>query len=216
MSFLSKLQGSLSVSFILNIPVSGLKDVFRDERFIEMPVALPPTQAAPQIMIGPPRLPIAMFKKTSVIYVPDRYRLEFVGPVNEILELKELIPALFEKHRYSFRDMTRYCELIIQFQPIEVPRVVGPIRSNITVKNIEKFNEVCGYEMKPFSLSLSNLDTPLSDEWFSIRLQPDVNRPHDEILVRIVKRTRKFDEMRTFLNKLESIFGMIKEMFSSA
>jgi len=217
MSLLNELKGNLSIFFMLHIALPGLKQVFQDERFKEIPVRTPPSvQAPPGILIGPPEMPIAMFKSIRVTYTADRYHLKFEGPLNEILEIKELIPELFEKQKYSLPDITRYCEFMTLAQPIGLRGAVDSIRSNVTVDKIDRLNTVCGDQMKIFRFMLSNLNTPLSDKWFTISLQPDINRPHDKMFVQIVKRTPNFGEMKLFLDKLENIFSVIQEMFSSA
>ena len=215
MSLLNKLQGNLSITFILDIAIPGLKEIFKHEGFKEVSISPQPVQAAPGIIFGPPRVPIAVFDNTRITYFPERYRLDFQGPINEILKLKELVTSLFEKHNYALSDMTRYTEFSMQPQPIECNELIDKIRSSITVKNIEGLNEICECQMKPFSVSLSNMDTALSDEWFHITLRPDVNRPHEIMLVQIVKRTPKFEEMNIYLNKLEGILSEIRNMLSA-
>lgn len=215
MSSFDELEGRISIFFILDIPVPALREIFRHEEFREIPGTQPPTTIAPGISIGPPRLPISIFKNTRIEYQGDRSLLQCTGPLEEVIEVKEIVPGLFEEHKYSLKDITRYCEFMIPASPINIPKVVDKMRSSIEVEGIERLNEICGCEMKPFRLSLSNLDTPLNDEWFHISLQPDVNRPHDKMLVEIIKRTPKFDDMRKFLDKVKEILGMIEEIFSS-
>jgi hypothetical protein len=211
--FQEKTTGNLSITFILDVPISALQDLFKDERFKEVP-RVPTQLLRPEIIIGPSEMPIAIFKKTKISYVGERYRLQTVGPLREMLELKEIIPTLFEQHKFSLPAMTRYCEFLMPFTPFELPGAIATLRSKINVRDIENFKEVCGCEMQPFRLSLSNLDTPLSDEWFHITLQPDVNRPHDVMLIEIIKRTPKFDEMRKFMDNLGNILTGIKEMLT--
>jgi hypothetical protein len=211
--FLGRVHGNISVTFILEMPVVALMDVFKDSRFSRPPMGQ--TQKIGQdLMIGPPEMPIAVYKQTRISYIGERFRLQIVGPIADLIELVEIIPSLFEKDKFSIQNATRYVEFSMPFTPFEFGNAIGAIRSKVHVKGIESLNEICGCKMEPFKLSLANLDSPLSDEWFHITLQPDVNRTHDILLIEIIKRTRGLDDMKSFLNSLGRIIQGIKGMLT--
>lgn len=215
MASLAELGGNISVFFILNVPDLALRNIFKSEKFTEIPGAPRLSMIAPGIELGPPTLPLAMFKKTKIDYVGVRYILRLTGPLSELKELTEVVPEAFENEKYSLKKITRYCEFHLPIASFEIQGAVDTIRSKIAMQDIERLSEACGYDMKPFRISLSNLDTPLHDEWLQIMLTPDINSPHDRLLIEIIKRTRTFHEMHTFIGKIEDILNGVLTVFGA-
>jgi hypothetical protein len=204
-----ELQVKVSIFFILEIPINALRTILKSEGFTEIPQIQ--QFIAPGIEIGPPRLPIASFKNTRIEYVGERYLLHSFGPLSEVIELSNLIPQLFEKQKYELDEMTRYCEFQLPYSPIEISGFINSLRSKAKVDGLDKLNELCENEMKPFTLSISNSDTPLNDTWLHIGLRPDVNRPQEVMLLEIVKRTPTHAKIIEFLNLVPDVINEIKE-----
>lgn len=205
----------VSIFFQLNIQLSRLKSIFGGvENFSDLLGEKRVPEIAPGIAIGPPSLAISRYKNTRIDYVGDRYLLRQSGPLIELIELNEILPSLFEKQHYSLNELVRLCELDTRYNPMIGKGIVDWIRSNVKV-NLEGLSKVCNEELKPFSFWASNSDTPLTDKWLNIMLQPDINSSHNIILWRIIKRTETHGELSEFLKRVKTIKEELARMFGA-
>jgi hypothetical protein len=212
---------SFAVFFILNVPDLLLRRVFSEKNgFRPLPPPLPP-QPLPQprpwpeveIVVGPPRVPIAEYSTlTRIEYVPDRFLLDIRGPVEEVVNVVERLPSLFNDLDYDLDEMVRYVEINFPMQPIDVKEAVKRIRALAMVKRSECFSDLVGGEVGLFSFSLSFPETPLTLKWFHLRVEPDVNSPNSRVLVSIIKREEKVKEGFNFLAKIPQILSTIKKL----
>lgn len=206
---------SVSIFFHLDVQLAGLRSIFTGvENFSDLLGQKRHPQIAPGITIGPPSLAISQYKKTRIEYVGDRHLLRQRGPLIELTELNEILPSLFEKQGYSLNELVRFCELDTGHHPMIGKGIVDWIRSNVKV-NLEGLSNVCNEELKPFSFWASNSDTPLTDKWLNILLQPDTNSPHNRLLWRIIKRAETHGELSDFLKRVKTIKEELARMFGA-
>lgn len=203
------------IFFQLDMQLPALRNIFAGvDYFSDLLGERRPTQIAPGVAIGPPSLPISKYKNTRIEYVGDRFLLRQFGPLNELIELNEILPSLLEKQGYSINTLIRFCELDTRINPMMGKGVVDWIRSNVKV-DLEGLSKACGEEVKPFSFWATNSDTPLTDEWLNIQLHPDGNSPHNRLLWRINKRTKTHGELSEFLKRLKAIIEELGRMFGA-
>lgn len=206
---------SVLIFFQLDIQLPALKSIFTGvENFSDLLGEKRAPQIAPGLTIGPPSLAISQYRNTRIEYGRDRHLLRQSGPLIELIELNEILPSLFEKQRYSLNELVRFCELDTRYNPMIGKGIVDWIRSNVKI-NLEGLSKVCNEELKPFSFWVSNSDTPLTDKWLNIMLQPDVNSPHNRILWRIIKRTETHGELSEFLKRVKTIKEELARMFGA-
>lgn len=208
-------QANFVTFFKLDIQLPALKSIFSGAaNFSDLVGARRPAEIAPGFAIGPAIMPISQYKTTKIEYIGERYALRQYGPIAELIELNQLLPSLFERQKYPLGDIVRYCELGTDFAPLMGPGVIEWIHSHVKA-DLESLSKACGEELKPFSLWAANSDTPLSDEWLNIIIQPDFNSPHSRLLWQIVKRTRTHNELTEFLKKVNSIIEELGRMFGA-
>lgn len=196
----------------LDMPLQQLREIFVGvEGFSILLGERRPREFAPGIIIGPPSVAIAQYKNTRIEYIGERFIVRQIGPVSELIELNEKLPSLFERNKYSINELLRFCELNSNGFIIG-NGIVDWIRSKVKV-DIESLSKVCNEDIKPFSLWVTNSDTPLTDNWFNIMLEPDVNSPHHKLFWRITKRTKTHGELTEFLKKVKSIIEELSHMF---
>lgn len=214
MTALSDLKGLLSINFILNISMNDIQDIFNDQRLKQIPSNLQ-QQPESEFTLGPPEVPIAIFKKMKISFVSDKHQIRFIGQLDEIKEFIELVPTLFAAKGFAIPDMEAFCELNISHQPINA-KAVDALRSKVIFGGIDTLNKSCNSDMKAYSISLSNGDSPLTYNWLHISLLPNVNKPHVQMLMQLIKRAQKLEEMRTFFGNLETIIKALEDVLNNA
>jgi hypothetical protein len=203
---------SFAVFFTLNVPDPLLRRVFSEKNGFR-PLPPPPPPRPLEIVIGPSRVPIAEYSTlTRIEYVPDRFLLDIRGPVEEVVNVVERLPSLFNYFDYDLDEMVRYVEINFPMQPVDVKEAVKRIRALAMVKIGKRFSELVGGEVGLFSFSLSFPETPLTLKWFELRIEPDVNAPNSRVLVSIIKREEKVKEGFDFLTKIPQILSTIKKL----
>jgi hypothetical protein len=208
-------QANFLTFFKLDIPLPALNSIFSGvANFVDLLGARRPTEIAPGIAFGPPIMPISQYKTTRIEYIGERYLLRQNGPIAELVELNQLLPSLFEKQKYSLGDNVRYCELDTEFTPLMGRGVIEWVHSHVKA-DMENLSKACGEELKTFSFWATNSDTPLSDEWLNVVIQPDLNSPHSRLLWRITKRTKTHSELAEFLKKVNPIIEELGRMFGA-
>lgn len=214
MSLPNEYVASVLIFFQLDMQLPAFKSIFSGvENFADL-LRERPREIAPGVSIGPPSLPISQYKRTRIEYLGDRFLLQQRGPLTELIELNEILPSLFEKQSYILNELVRFCEFDTAYNPIVGNAVVDWIRSNVKV-DLEGLSKVCNEDLKPFSFWATNSDTPLTDKWLNIMIQPDINSPHNRLIWRITKRTKTHNELSEFLKKTEAIIKELERMFGA-
>ena len=201
--------------FRLDVPIPALRSFFAG---VQNFTPLGPERAvevAPGVSFGSPMFAIAQYKHIRIEYLSERFMLRNSGPLEELVELINQLPTLLEKQGYMLKDIVRYYEFDTQSKPMIADSVVDRVRANTQI-DLSGLSKACGEELKPYMLWVSNLDTPLSDKWLNITLQPEVNSPHKRLIWRIVKRTETFKEFSEFLMRTEEIIKEIERMFGAS
>lgn len=203
------------IFFQLDMQLPALRNIFTGiEHFSDLLGGKRAPQIAPGVTIGPPSMPISKYKGVKINYVGARYLLQQNGPLTELLEANEILPSLFGKQGYSLDELVRFCEFDIPYTPLVGKGVVDWIRSNVKV-DLKSLSKVCNEDIKPFAFWISNSDTPLTDDWFNIILQPDINSPHNRLIWRLVKRARTHSELSEFLKRVKPIIDELGRMFGA-
>jgi len=213
----SKLVGryvvSFSTFFTLSIPDGILRRVFSEKNNFRPAPPLPTIPPTMEITVGPPRMPIAEYSSaTKIEYVPDKFMLDIRGPIEEVAETAKGLPSFFNDLGYDLDKMMRYIEVNFPSQPIDIKETVRSIRSTIAFKKSGYLSELIGSDVGVFSVSLSSTETPLTLNWFHLRMDPDVNSPNSRLHVNIIKRTEKMSEGINFLTKIQQILAATKEL----
>jgi hypothetical protein len=215
MSTTQTYTASVVIFFHLEMPLPALKSIFPSgDNFTSLLGERIPAEIAPGLSIGPSLIGISKYKNTRIEYVGDRYMLRQNGPISELVELNDLLPSLFEKQSYALSDLTRFCEFDTYNRPLVGKGIVDWIREKVKV-DVESLSKTCHEELKPFMLWLSNSDTPLTNKWLNIMLQPDINSPHDRLLWRIIKRTENHKDLTEFLKNVDSIIREVGRIFGA-
>jgi len=204
---------SFAIFFMLGLPEGLLRRVFSEKNNFRPTPPLPRPPPAMEIMIGPPRIPIAEYLTASRIeYIPERFELGILGPVEEVIEVVRGLPSFFGDLGYELDKMVRYVEINFPPQPIDVKDAVKSIRSQIIFKGIERLSKLVGADVGAFSFSLSFPETPLTLNWLQIKVDPDVNSPDARLFVSIIKRAEKLSEGVSFLAIIPQVLTAIKEL----
>ena len=214
MTTLSNLKGVLSINLILNVSLNDVQDAFNDERLKQIPSNLQ-QQPESEFALGPPEIPIAIFKNVKIYFIGEKHQIRFVGQLSELKEFIELVPDLFTQKGFALPEMEAFSELNILHQPINA-KAVDALRSKVMFTGIEALNKSCNCDMKTYSISLSNRDTALNYDWLHISLLPNVNKPHTQMLMQLIKRSQKLEEMRTFFDSLETIVKSLEDVLNNA
>jgi hypothetical protein len=200
--------------FTLSLPEGLLRKVFSEKNnFRPTPPPSPRPPPTMEIMIGPPRVPIAEYlTATRIEYIPERFLLDISGPIEEVSEVVKRLPSFFGDLGYDLNKMVRYVEINFPPQPIDVREAVKSIRSQIIFKGIEHLSKLVGIDVNIFSFSLSFPETPLTLNWLQIKVDPDVNSPNMRLYVSIIKRAEKLSEGVSFLIIIPQVLTAIKEL----
>lgn len=210
----------VAMFFWLGFPEQTLRSILRDAGFAEAPSPPPIPAAAPgmpavEISIGPVRRSLASYKSVKASWVPDKFMLELDGAVNDVLEAMGRIRASFEKHKYPLDRVCHYYEITFPPQPIDVDGFVEKLRPGLGVGM-----DLGGEELKPFSISLSNFDMPVTKErfyrWMHVTLNPDVNSPDRRAFVHTAKRGTGFDSVVESVKGIGAVTAKMKGFVEGA
>ena len=191
-------------STISGKPLEEVFEILKDAGFAEAPsppTVRPPTvRAVPalEISIGPPRRTLALYKSVKANWVPDKFMLELDGTKTDVLEIMESIRDSFKKHRYPLDQICHYYEITFPPQPVDIDSFIEKLRQKFDIEmNLGE------EKLKPFTISLSNFDMPVTREkfykWLHVRIEPDVNASQERVLIEIIKREMNVDQMIKFL-----------------
>jgi len=214
-TLISEYNISVSVFFWLNVPETTLRIILRDAGFTE--VTAPPSgfSLAPgiQITLGPPRKHLASYKSVRISWDDAKFLLNFEGKMEDVAEALRMIEPSFDKHGYSLKKVCRYYEVNFGAQPVDVYNFVSNLRNKA---NLEL--KIGDEELKPFSISFSNLEEPISREhfykWLHISINPDVNASQKRVFVQIIKREVDFESTLKFLESIDGVLESIKTYFT--
>jgi len=204
---------SFATFFTLILPESLLRKIFSEKNNFRPTSPLPKPPSTMEIIIGPPRMLIAEYlTATKIEYVPERFLLEVSGPIEEVNEVVKRLPSLFDELDYDLNNMVRYVEINFASQPVDIKDAVKNIQSKIILKGIERLSKLIGVDVNVYSFSLSFPETPLTLNWFQIRVEPDANSPSTRVYVNITKRTDRFTEGVNFLTIIPQVLTTLKEL----
>lgn len=204
----------VSVFFWLNFPEAALRRVLREAGFAEVAAPLPSVSIAPgvELSVGGPKRVLASFKSVRVSWDSVKFVLSFEGVAGDVAEGLRAFRDAFERLGYSLRDVCHYYEFSFDPQPVDVDGFVEGLRSRVDL------SLDVGEELKPFSISFSNYDRPVSREcfykWFHLSVEPDVNAPNRRVVLRIVKRDVDFEDVLKFIDGLDELIERVKASFN--
>lgn len=206
---------NVSIFFWLSMPESTLKVILSNAGFTLVTTPPPSFSIAPgvQVTLGPPRRHIASYKSVRISWDESKFMLNFEGKVKEVVEALKVVEQSFSKHGYSLEKVCHYYEVNFAPQPLDINNFIDNLRNKT---NLEL--KIDGEILRPFSISLSNVEKPISREhfykWLHIIIRPDVNAPQKRVLVQIVKRDIDFKAMLKFVESIEEILKQIKMFFT--
>jgi hypothetical protein len=208
-SLISEYKIVVSFFFWLNMPDFVLRKIVRDANFTETPQPKP-LRIAPGIELAPgPLMPLASYKSVKVDWNSEKFMLLFEGTVNDVVEALNMIKESFNKHNYSLEKICHYYEITFPSQPLDIDGFVSSLR-----KKVNLGLTIDGEELKLFSISLSNVEEPISREyfykWFHISISPDVNAPQKRIAIQIIKRETSFEALLNFLKNIDNIIEELR------
>ncbi|MBC7094871.1 hypothetical protein [Thermococcus sp.] len=203
---MSVYQGVITAFFWLSMDPTVLRGILRDaekEAILLQPVPSE-LQVSPgvSIAIGRPNIPLGRIGPVQVSWNPERFSLTFEGPLQKIVEILSRLEESFEKNGYSLRDIVHYYELNLRDKK-KTDDFIGAIQGKI------KFEDL---DLALFSLSLSNRPAPIGEyfyEWLHVTLTPDVNSPRKWVIVQLVKRSKKIEDMVNFVNEIDNFIESV-------
>jgi len=203
---MSTYQGIITAFFWLNMDPIVLKGILRDvEKGV---ILLQPTPSELQvgpgvsIAIGKPNMPLGRIGPVQISWNPERFSLTFEGPLQRIVEILGRLEESFEKNGYSLKDVVHYYELNLRDKKI-VEDFIGTIRGKIKSEELD---------LALFSLSFSNKPAPIGEyfyEWLHVTLTPDVNSPRKWVIIQLVKRSKKIEDMVSFVNEIDNFIESV-------
>jgi len=172
---------------------------------------LPSLTVAPGVTVGvgPARRQIASYKSVKVSWDNVKFLLSFEGSIEEVIEALRLIEKSFEEYGYPLEKVCHYYEITFPEQPIDVDNFVKKLRRSVNLSlslNDER--------LKPFSISLSNFEEPISGQnfykWLHVSISPDVNTPNKRVVLSIIKRDVELKSVIEFLQNISKLINYIK------
>ncbi len=206
---------SVAVFFWLNLPEPILMEVLKDAGFSEVVSRLPSLPIAPgvQVVLSPSRRLVASYKSVKVNWDSAKFMLSFEGDVEDVVEALESVMSSFDRHGYPPEEVCHYYEVSFAPQPLDIGGFVSNLRGKANIE-LKVGNEV----LRPFSISFSNFEAPISRErfykWFHITVTPDVNAPQRRVFVQIIKRDTDLKSTLNFLKNIGKILQYIREFFT--
>ncbi|MHA2299305.1 MAG: hypothetical protein ACXAEU_25765 [Candidatus Hodarchaeales archaeon] len=208
------LGGSIAIFFKLPFPLDKLQFILEKENF-EIIKLKPPIQY-PSIVATPVKITIAKKHHIHVRYNPERYLLDIVGPLENLIIVLEEIIIAFTNNGYDIEDMTRYLEFNTRIEENIETSVVSVFEKQINLGTLKKIRELLSEEdIRVFQINLSNSISPLHDNWLSLRINPDIHSSKI-IIIEITKRTETSNEMKSFITSIDTNFDEILKIFSGA
>ena len=201
----------VAMFFWLNFPVQALKTILRDAGFAEAPS--PPTIQVPppavlEISVGPPRQTLAVYKSVKADWVPDKFMLGLGGTATDVLEVLERLRDSFERHKYPLDQVCHYYEITLPPQPVDLDGFVEKLRQRLGIEV-----SLGGEKLRPFSISLSNFDMPVTREkfykWLYVSLNPDANSPNRRVFIQVVKRETRFNNVVEFVRSINKVINEV-------
>ena len=212
LSQLNNYKLKLGLFFWLSIPEITLRKILVESGFMEAPQQLPSIFPGVQVQVGPERV-IATYKSLKATWNEAKFSLGFEGNANDLLEVLKTIASTFDKYHYPLDKVCHYYEVNLAPFPLETNAFVSKLRDEVTLE-LRVNNTV----LKPFSISFSNVEEPISREyfykWMHVIINPDVNASQRRIFVQIIKRETRFNEIVIFIENIPSIMESIKKLFS--
>lgn len=160
-------------------------------------------------------------KKGDVSIVADSER-RFVGvdgrsPKDVSYSFEELTQILKDELWVDVHAQVAFYEVIMRLNVLA--------RSNPTKAIAEFFEDLVGIQVLDsiigertslFTIRLVPKDKlPSGNEWFDIRLEPDVSRPEQAMMVEIIYRKASYEDVRDFINtadqKIEAILDRLEQ-----
>lgn len=203
------------VFFWLNIPEPTLRRILHDAGFAEVTAPPPRIYLAPgvEVALGPPMRLLASYKSVRINWDDVKFLLVFEGVVKDVIEALRVAEPSFNKHGYPLSKICHYYEVNFAAQPLDIDNFVGKLREKLSVE-LKIGNEV----LRPFSISFSNVEEPISREhfyrWLHITINPDVNAPQKRVFVQVIKRDTDFHSTLEFVENIDKILELIRKFFA--
>ena len=214
-SLVSKYIIDVAIFFWLRLPESVIRTILHDAGFSEIVAPMRGIPIAPgvEIPIGPARRPIASFKSVKVSWDDVKFLLAFEGVVKDVAEALRAIEPSFNKHGYPLSRVCHYYEANFMAQPLDIDSFVSKLRKKVSAE-LKIDNEV----LRPFSISFSNAEEPISREhfykWLHITINPDVNAPQKRAFIQIIRRDTDFHSTLKFIENINGILELVRKFFT--
>ncbi|MFQ5979944.1 MAG: hypothetical protein ACE5OZ_17575 [Candidatus Heimdallarchaeota archaeon] len=203
-------ESSMAIFFRLDMPIPALTDSL--ENVGDFVTELKPyTQRLSQdVQIGPPVLLLGSVDEIKFEYIGERYLLRFKCSIGQMKRLFEEVCEAFSED-FAFSNTVRYFEFNFPGQPIPIDGGVNQIIRTLDVPSAKKVSQYFDIdELGPYSFSLSSPQSPLNDRWINLDFTPLPTNPEGAIFLRITKRAKTDEEMKTFLQKMTDPEEIVK------
>ncbi len=204
-----------SMFFWLNIPEPTLRKILLDAEFTEVTPPPPRLSLTPglEIALGSPRKSLASYKSVRISWDDIKFLLALEGVVKDVAEALRAIEPSFNKHGYPLNKICHYYEVNFTAQPLDIDNFINKLRKKVNVEL-----KIDDNLLKPFSISFSNTDEPISREhfykWLHISINPDVNATQKRVFIQIIKRDIDFHSMLKFIENIDKTLELIKGFFA--
>ena len=213
-SLVTEYKLSVSLFFWLNFSEPILLETLKTAGFTETLRPPQTIELAPGLKarLGPPTIQLANFKSVTFEYNSEKFMLGLKGTLNDVKEAFGALPEAFEKQGYSIVSVIRYYEIMFSPQPFDLKNIISSLNANIKFSKPLKLNNE---DLKVFSLSLSNSNTPIGEDnfnkWFHIKIEPDIQNTNNRFFISFIRREKDFRNCLTFLERIEEILNSIKK-----
>ncbi len=194
----------IAIFFRLRMDTNIIRQVLHPAGWEIEPRPQPPglIEASPETVVVPSTETLARKGSWSSDYVHDRFMMRIYSPLSDVATLAEEVKEAFRTRNYEFPEMVRYYEFGILHQPIDLRRASGRLRSEFKTSLVESIGSALSEELGVYSVSLSNSETPLNDQWMLIELTPEVISPQSRLFIRMTKRAEDFESLMEFMRLL--------------
>lgn len=216
MSAVDELLCRIAIFFRLRMDTNIIREVLQPAGWEIEPRPQPPgiIEASPETVVAPSTETLARKGSWSSDYVHDRFMMRVYSPLSDVATLAEEVKEAFRTRDYEFPEMVRYYEFGILQQPIDVRRASGRLRSEFNTSLVESIGSAMSEELGVYTVSLSNSETPLNDQWMLIEFTPEVNKPQTRLFLRVTKRAEDFESLMEFMRilaeRLKRVIGIIE------
>ncbi|PWI47733.1 hypothetical protein CEE45_10145 [Candidatus Heimdallarchaeota archaeon B3_Heim] len=202
------LGGSVSIFLRLSNAKDRIQFILNKNGFDRIPIKQPSLQYS-GLIAAPVRYEIAQKNNVMIRYNPERYLLDAVGSLDDIITTIDDLIKAFENLGYDLEDMTRYLEFNTHLEEGIETTMASFFEKQVELGSLNKIGNLLKEEkLSVFQLHLSNSISPLHDNWLSFRINPDINS-NKIVFIKVTKRTETFKAMIDFLTNFNTRFDEI-------